>query len=71
MIVLQVIGLVIVTGWLGFVALLALGCAVFNNVGGNGRAGEVLVSLLVFALGLFAIYWVWANWSPFTVMVAP
>lgn len=68
MTVFTVVGLLVASGFLGWVALLGLICAVFNNIGGAGKTHEVVIGLAFFGACLWAIYELWSRYSPFTVV---
>ncbi|BCP56282.1 hypothetical protein K32_48990 [Kaistia sp. 32K] len=70
MIIFQIIGLLIVSGALFWVAMFGLACAAFHNIGGNGSWKTVAAGLLACAAGIYGICFIWAKYSPLTVGVA-
>lgn len=67
----QVIGLLIASGFCAWIGLIGLIQMFFNDIGGAGSTDQTLAGLLIAALGFGAAYWLWAQYSPFTITVSP
>lgn len=71
MIILQLIGMIIITGFCLWVCALGFMAAVFNNIGGAGNWKGVCAGLLFAVLGFGAAVVLWLKFSPLAIVVSP
>ncbi|WP_313453488.1 hypothetical protein [Stutzerimonas nitrititolerans] len=67
--VFTVIGLLLASCFLGWVGLMGAFCAVFHNIGGNGKRHEVVLGLTLTAVCVYGIYVLWSKFSPFALVM--
>ena len=69
-ILLQTIGLLVPTLFLGWLAAMGFFGLLFNDIGGNGSRRSAIGWLALMAGSVYAICFLWAAYSPFTIAVA-